>query len=124
MRLGLLGLYLILCQTTPWERIEQALKLGDAAALGAFFADYVEANYGDVQGRTSQKEAVEQLAHFFREFPPEKFEYLHRGTPNPTTAYWIGTYQGGGRTFRLYLVLHTPTEGTPRIQTLSFTARE
>ncbi|MCB0618032.1 MAG: DUF4783 domain-containing protein [Saprospiraceae bacterium] len=86
--------------------ISQALRNGNADALGAYFGSSVEISILDKEDRYNKAEAVKVLKDFFTQNRPSGFNPVHKGvSKGGNLHYSIGEMQTPKSTYRVYLLL-------------------
>jgi hypothetical protein len=75
-----------------FEAIETCVRVGDAAALSAWFPNTVECNLLGEENTYSKAQATIVLKKFFENYPPAKFAFKH-SSDKQTVKYAIGILQ-------------------------------
>lgn len=88
------------------EGITQALRGGNAEALGAFFSPTVEIAVLDTEDRYAKSEAISVMKTFFIKNRPSGYNPVHQGvSKGGNLHYSIGEMKSGANTYRVYLLL-------------------
>jgi hypothetical protein len=104
------------------DSIRLSLQAGQANQLAAHFEKTIQLVI-DSEGiefpgiRADHAELI--LNTFFRKHPPSSFRYLDRGTAE-RMYYLTGSYQSGGQTFSVYMLLRRNETNQYVISTLQF----
>ncbi|MBR9923324.1 MAG: DUF4783 domain-containing protein [Bacteroidetes bacterium] len=86
--------------------ITQALRSGNADALGNFFSDNVEIALMNSQDRYSKSDAVRIMKSFFMKHPVGNYNPVHQGVSKGGNLYYaIGEMKSSAQTYRVYLLL-------------------
>ncbi|WP_215226474.1 DUF4783 domain-containing protein [Echinicola shivajiensis] len=101
-------MFAILASTQPaWAQssdheksISISLKAGSSRDLSAMFENNVELNINGNEGDYSKNQAELILRDFFKKFPPEEFDIVHKGKSGSQILYYIGSYQSSHGNFR------------------------
>jgi len=83
------------------DQVAQALKAGNAAQLGTYFADNVDLTIGEVEEVFAKAKAVEQLTQFFQQNSVTDFHKLHQGKSDGGLQYVIGNLSTRETDFRV-----------------------
>ena len=86
------------------EAVLNALKNGNAAAIGARMEDQIELTLPDQSGVVTKAQALSQLTKFFNANTAKGFELKHKGG-TPGATYAIGTLQTQQGDFRVNIFL-------------------
>jgi len=122
---NLILLFLLLPSFTGTEalnlgNITNAIKNGDAQALGQYFDSSVEVGILGNEGFYNKAKAISMVQQFFNQHRPSSFNQVHKGaSPNNDSQYCIGNMKSGGQSFRVYIYMKT-TGGSAVIQELRF----
>lgn len=88
------------------DGINQALRSGNADALGTYFGPSVEIAILDVEDRYSKTDAVRVMKDFFAKNRPSSFSPVHQGeSKGGNMHYAIGELRSGASSYRVYLLL-------------------
>ncbi|MCB9285208.1 MAG: DUF4783 domain-containing protein [Lewinellaceae bacterium] len=88
------------------DGINQALRSGNADALGAYFAPTVEVAIMNSEDRYAKADAVRVMKDFFARNRPSSFSQVHQGeSKGGNMHYAIGELQSTGSSYRVYLLL-------------------
>ncbi len=88
--------------------IFNALRAGDATALGAYMRGSVELTLLDMEDYLDKPEAIQVLKKFFGKYSPQGFEAMHEGQSKAGGLhYTIGELKTAQGNFRVYLLLET-----------------
>ncbi|MFW5803850.1 MAG: DUF4783 domain-containing protein [bacterium] len=86
------------------DRIQTAIKQGNAAELASFFNSSIELVILDDEHIYSKSQAEQILKDFFRKYPPESFIIIHEGGKE-VSQYAIGKLKSSSNTFRITIFL-------------------
>ena len=122
--LFLFGLVPLLAWTSPNEqaiaKITDAIRNGDAVALGTFFDTQVEVATPADEDVYDKAAAIKVVSAFFAGHKPTAFSQVHQGaSKSDDFEYCIGNMTAGGKTFRVYFYMRK-TGDTNVIQELRF----
>jgi hypothetical protein len=101
------------------DELSLALESGNAQKVGTYFKDKVMLGIQDEQDTYKSAMAKQKLGSFFRQYPPKKFNTLHRGAAREDARYVIGKLKTDEKAFRTYLLIETNSQQS-RIQELRF----
>jgi len=88
------------------DGINQALRNGNADALGTYFAPTVEIAIMDMEDRYSKADAIRVMKDFFAKNNPSGFSQVHQGeSKGGNMHYAIGELQSTASSYRVYLLL-------------------
>lgn len=87
------------------EKILKSLSKGDAGSLAADFNSTVDIEIPGNEGTFSKSQAEGIMADFFRKNPPASAEYIHKGSSEGGSQYFIGNYSTASKKFRFYILL-------------------
>ncbi len=91
-------------QGSDYEKsISISLKAGSSRDLSAMFESNVELNINGNEGDYSKNQAELILKDFFKKFPPEDFNIVHKGKSGSQIQYYIGSYQSSHGNFRILI---------------------
>lgn len=100
------------------EGIAQAIRSGNAEALGAFFGSTVEISVMDKEDRYSKTDGVRVMREFFASSKPSNFNPVHQGvSKGGDLHYSIGEMRTAQGNYRVYMLLKD-APGKPVIQQL------
>ena len=86
--------------------ISQALRSGNAEALGAYFSSSVEITVLETEDRYNKADAIKVVQGFFEKYQPKTFSEVHKGvSKGGHLHYCIGEMQTSSKTFRVYLLM-------------------
>ena len=86
------------------EGITNAIKNGDAVALGQYFDSMVEIAILDDEDMYSKAEAIKKVKAFFAKVGPKSFSQVHQGTSKGRDAqYCIGNLTANTGVYRVYI---------------------
>ncbi len=125
---GSMGLLKAQSGVTPTEENARvAIQSGSSRELVKLFGEQTELKHALVENRSDQSnryskpQAEAVMRYFFQKYPPKSFNYLHVSEASGgLLRYAIGTYEGGGKRFRVLIVLKKDGDNY-RINTLDFT---
>ncbi|MEA4974354.1 MAG: DUF4783 domain-containing protein [Paludibacter sp.] len=86
------------------ESILDAIAVGDATTLSAYFNDNVELVIGASNDVFSKQQATGIISDFFRRNKVSAFQVLHKGTKD-TSAFCICTMKAGNASYRVYVLV-------------------
>ena len=88
------------------DGINEALRSGNADALGAYFGPSVEIAILDVEDRYSKTDAIRVMKDFFAKNRPAAFAQVHQGeSKGGSMHYAIGELRSGPSNYRVYVLL-------------------
>lgn len=87
------------------DEILSSLKKGDAKSLGTWFNSSLDLEMPGNEGTYSKAQAEVIIDRFFRDNPSEGAEYIHSGSSDNGSKYYIGIYKCEDIQFRFYLLL-------------------
>lgn len=100
------------------EGITQAIRSGNADALGAFFGSTVEISIMDKEDRYSKTDGIRVMREFFSKNKPSTFNPVHQGVSRGGDLHYsIGEMRTAQGNFRVYMLLKDGP-GNPVIQQL------
>ncbi|WP_187696550.1 DUF4783 domain-containing protein [Xanthovirga aplysinae] len=85
------------------HNVRVAMKSGSSKELTRFFNDRIELSIDGERTNYSKVQAEFILKGFFKDFPPEDFEYIHKGASKEGLNYTIGKYVYKGGAFRVLM---------------------
>lgn len=102
------------------EAITQAIRSGNADALGSYFDESVEVAILEDEDIYNKSEAIGKVKTFFSKYKPNNFSQVHQGkSKGSDSEYCIGNMVSGGTTFRVYVFVGN-SGGKKLIQELRF----
>ena len=101
------------------DELSLALESGNAQKVGTYFKPKVTLGIQNEEDTYESAMAKQKLGAFFRQYPPEAFNTLHKGAAKENARYVIGKLKTGEKAFRTYLLIET-NQQQPRIQELRF----
>ena len=107
-------------QDEIFTKLRLAIKAGDSKMISTHLNDQLDLKIESQEGSYSGTQAEFVLKDYFRKYPPQTFEYIHKGESPGGAKYAIGSYVSNGGTFRVYMKLKK-VGATYRIVTLDFT---
>lgn len=85
------------------EEIISSFKMGSSRDLAKYFENTVELNVNGSQGDFSKSQAELVFRDFFKRYPAEDFQVVHRGESLQNIKYLIGYYSSDECTFRVLI---------------------
>jgi hypothetical protein len=102
------------------SEITNAIKSGNAQALGQYFDSSVEVGILGQEGFYNKAKAISLVQQFFNNHRPSSFSQVHKGaSPNNDSQYCIGNLKSGSDSFRVYIYMKM-NGGNALIQELKF----
>ena len=87
------------------DKVNDALKNGDAAALSEYFNSSLDISLPDTDQTMSKSHATQVIKSFFKDNPPKSYKVNHTGSSREATKYIIGTYISGSKSYKTYTLL-------------------
>jgi len=88
---------------TSIDPVVAAIDSGSSSELARYFDSSVSLNINGQQGDYSKNQAELVVKDFFRKNPPMGFSLLFRSESNPKLSSYIGDYQTGQGTFKVFI---------------------
>lgn len=107
-------------QNEIFSKLRLAIKAGDSKTISTYLDQSLDLKIESQEGTYSGTQAEFVLKDYFRKYPPQSFEYIHKGESPAGAKYAIGSYVSNGGTFRVYMKLKK-IGANYRIDTLDFT---
>ncbi|MBS9523527.1 DUF4783 domain-containing protein [Litoribacter ruber] len=85
------------------EEIVTSFKIGSSRDLAKYFENTVELNVNGSQGDFSRSQAELVFRDFFKRYPAEDFQVVHKGESLQNIKYMIGYYSSQECTFRVLI---------------------
>ncbi|WP_235893353.1 DUF4783 domain-containing protein [Litoribacter populi] len=85
------------------EEIISSFKMGSSRDLAKYFENTVELNVNGSQGDFSRSQAELVFRDFFKRYPAEDFQVVHKGESHQNIKYLIGYYSSDECTFRVLI---------------------
>ena len=101
------------------DKVNEALKAGDAVALSDYFNSSLDISLPDSDQTMSKSHATQVMKSFFKDNPPKSYKVNHTGSSREDTKYIIGTYVSGSKSYKTYTLLKA-NEGKLLIVQLQF----
>lgn len=103
------------------DEISTALKDGSSRELVKFFDNSIELNLVNKQSDYSKNQAEIVMRDFFKKFPPNDFEIIHKGESTENIRYFIGKYESRGTNFRILIKSKLEKRNHLKIYSMDFT---
>lgn len=87
------------------QKVNAAMKAGDAAKLSEYFNSSLDISLPDTDQTMSKAQATQVMKGFFKENIPIKYKVNHEGSSREATKYIIGTYTTASKSFKTYILL-------------------
>ena len=87
------------------EKVNTALKSGDAVKLSDHFNSSLDISLPDTDQTMSKSHATQVMKSFFKNNPPKSYTVNHTGSSREATKYIIGTYASGSKSYKTYVLL-------------------
>ena len=97
-------------QEDPFDPIVKAIKESDARSLAASFNMTVELRLPDTESTYSASQGEMIMKDFFKNYPPDSFSIIQKGTTDPVTMFAICSYESGEKKYQAYIHLHKEKE--------------
>jgi hypothetical protein len=101
------------------DKVNTALKAGDAVKLSDHFNSSLDISLPDTDQTMSKSHATQVMKDFFKANPCKSYTLNHVGSSREATKYIIGTYVVGSKSYKTYILLKE-TEGKYLIVQLQF----
>lgn len=101
------------------DNVGVALRTGSSVELIKYFNTVTEVKVEDQGTNYSKVQAESVIKDFFIQYPPNDFEYIHKGSSPEGLKYNIGRYSFEGGSFRVVMLLKK-VKGTYVIDTINF----
>lgn len=82
-----------------------AIKTGNSKDLSKYFNDLVDLGFDGEKASYSKAQAEFVLKDFFKKYPPQDFQYVHKGSSKEGLTYTIGNYIYNGGSFRVLIYI-------------------
>jgi hypothetical protein len=109
-----LGLVFIFCltwtnhasaQSEVINNLRAAIKAGSSKELVKSFNTMVELNFEGANKTYSKSQAELVMKEFFKKYPPQDFQYIHKGSSKEGLTYVIGKYTFESGSFRVWILV-------------------
>jgi hypothetical protein len=97
-------------QDDPFEAIATALQEADAKNLAEHFNKTVELQLPGSENTHSSSQAELIMKDFFKNYPPDSFKIVQKGTTDATSRFAIGEYASGRKTYQVYIHLKSESD--------------
>jgi hypothetical protein len=94
-----------------FDDVVNALKNGNASAVGRFFNSNVELTLLENEGVYSKQQAEIMLKTFFNQHPAKNVSIQHRGASSQGARYAIAVYEASDGRFRAYIFMKDAGQG-------------
>jgi len=92
-------------QNKSIEQVKLVLEVGSARELSQYLNDKVDLNINGNAATYSHSQAEGVLKNFFKENPPQSFQFNHEGSSQNGLIYAIGEYKTNDASFRVWIRL-------------------
>jgi len=92
-------------QNKSIEQIKLVLEVGSARELSQYLNNKVDLNINGIAATYSHTQAEGVLKNFFKENPPQSFQFNHEGASENGLIYAIGEYKSNDASFRVWIRL-------------------
>jgi hypothetical protein len=107
-------------QSEVINNVKAAMKMGSSKELTKYFNERVDLIIDGERMNYSKVQAEFVLKDFFRNYPPEDFQYIHQGASKEGLNYTIGTYTYSGGSFRVLIRFKEFEEEGYQVYAISF----
>lgn len=87
------------------NNLRTAIKAGSSKELVKNFNSMVELNFDGAKSNYSKSQAELVMKEFFKKYPPDDFQYIHKGSSKEGLTYVIGKYNYAGGSFRVWILI-------------------
>jgi hypothetical protein len=87
------------------NNLRAAIKVGSSKELVKNFNTMVELNFEGAKSNYSKSQAELVMKEFFKKYPPEDFQYIHKGSSKEGLTYVIGKYTFESGSFRVWILI-------------------
>lgn len=87
------------------NNLRAAIKAGSSKELVKNFNTMVELNFEGAKSNYSKSQAELVMKEFFKKYPPEDFQYIHKGSSKEGLTYVIGKYTFESGSFRVWILV-------------------
>ncbi len=88
---------------TSIEDVAGLFRSGSSKDLARFFDSGIDININGNHGDYSRNQAELVMRDFFKKYPPEDFQLVHRGNNSEPLVYYIGNYKSETCLFRIFI---------------------
>ena len=92
-------------QSEVINNLRAAIKAGSSKELVKNFNTMVELNFEGAKSNYSKSQAELVMKEFFKKYPPEDFQYIHKGSSKEGLTYVIGKYTFESGSFRVWILV-------------------
>jgi hypothetical protein len=85
--------------------LRTAIKAGSSKELVKSFNTMVELNFEGAKKTYSKSQAELVMKEFFKKYPPDDFQYIHKGSSKEGLTYVIGKYTYESGSFRVWILV-------------------
>jgi len=93
----------LLAQGEVINEVRAALKTGSSRELVKYFNNTIEISFDGEKSSYSKAQAEFVIKDFFKNYPPEDFQYIHQGSSKQGLTYVIGKYRSASTSFRVLI---------------------
>ncbi len=97
--------YSAFAQNEVINNLRTAIKAGSSKELVKNFNTMVELNFDGTKSNYSKSQAELVMREFFKKYPPDDFQYIHKGSSKEGLTYVIGKYDYEGGSFRVWILI-------------------
>ena len=87
------------------NNVRTAIKAGSSKELVKSFNNMVELNFEGAKSNYSKSQAELVMKEFFKKYPPQDFQYIHKGSSKEGLTYVIGKYDYESGSFRVWILI-------------------
>jgi len=87
------------------NNLRTAIKAGSSKELVKNFNTMVELNFEGAKSNYSKSQAELVMKEFFKKYPPDDFQYIHKGSSKEGLTYVIGKYSFENGSFRVWILI-------------------
>jgi len=95
----------IYAQSDVINNLRAAIRAGSSKELVKNFNTMVELNFEGTRKNYSKSQAELVMKEFFKKYPPEDFQYIHKGSSKEGLTYVIGKYNFESGSFRVWILV-------------------
>jgi len=92
-------------QSEVINNLRAAIRAGSSKELVKSFNTTVELNFEGAKSNYSKSQAELVMKEFFKKYPPEDFQYIHKGSSKEGLTYVIGKYTYESGSFRVWILV-------------------
>ena len=92
-------------QSEVINNMRTAIKAGSSKEFVKNFNTMVELNFEGEKSNYSKSQAEIVLKEFFKKYPPNDFQYIHKGSSKQGLTYVIGKYTFESGSFRVWILI-------------------